>query len=59
MARVFMKLADFRVIMESRYDYVVNQCKEYLFDFPADEADFFLSVTEETVDEEIEKSKET
>ncbi|MBE6558126.1 MAG: hypothetical protein E7661_03835 [Ruminococcaceae bacterium] len=52
MKNLFISLAGFRILMQVRYDYTVNQCKDYVTDFSPDEADFIVSASEEEIERE-------
>lgn len=52
-----LTLAGFRVLMETRYDFLYEQCKNYLVDFSPAEADITVSVTSEQLEEEIAQSR--
>ncbi len=51
-----LALAGFRVLMETRYDFLYEQCKDYLADFSPSEAEITVSATSEELEKEIEQS---
>ncbi len=53
MTKLFIKMADFRIVMEAKYDYVRRQCAPYLEDFPLEDADFYVSASPEDIAKEI------
>ena len=53
MSLIFMTLAGFKIVMEARYDFTMRQCREYITEFPMEEADFMISVSDESVSKEI------
>ncbi len=53
MSQLFLTLAGFRVLMDAKYDYITKQCKDYITDFSASEADFTVSATDEEIEREI------
>ncbi len=56
MSPISMTLAGFKIVMDARYDFTVRQCGNYISDFPPEEADFTVSVSEETLAREIMNS---
>lgn len=54
MSLIFMNLAGFKIVMDARYNFTAKQCREYMVDFPLEEADFALSVSEEALEKEIQ-----
>ncbi len=58
MSLISLKLADFRVLMESRYDFLQKQCADYLADFPPSEAEITVSVTKAELEKELNQSRE-
>ena len=53
MSLISMTLAGFKIVMDARYDFTVRQCRGYISDFPLEEADFSVSVSEEALKREI------
>lgn len=57
MSYLALKLAGFRVLMETHYDFLYHQCKDYIADFSPDEAEMTVSVPPEELEEEIRQSR--
>lgn len=58
MSQLFLTLAGFRVLMDAKYDYIAKQCKDYIADFSAHEADFTVSATEDEIARELQQGRE-
>ena len=52
-----MNLAGFRVLMETNYDFISHQCRDYLADFPPSEAEITVSVSPEELQAEMMQSR--
>ncbi len=57
MSQMFLSLADFNVIMDTRYDYTRKQCRAYCKDFAPETADFVVRASDEDLQAELQNGQ--